>query len=65
MNLADHPNELGLVGVYNRDLADHPNKPGSVGVYNRNLADHPKEPGSVWYTIGAWLTTQRTRVGWG
>ena len=53
------------VGVYNRNLADLPNEPGSVGVYNRNLADHPVNQMRLGYIIGAWLTSQRTRCGWG
>ena len=40
------------------------NEPGSVGVYNRILADHPANQGRLGCTIGTWLTTQRTRVGW-
>merc|ERR1712198_24528 len=53
-----YPNRLWFVGW-------SPNEPGSVGVYNRSLADHPANQGRLEYTIGAWLTTQRARVGWG
>ena len=29
------------------------------------LDDHPVNQGQLGYKIGAWLTTQRSRVGWG
>ena len=57
-NLADHPNELGLVGVYNRSLADHPLNQGWLGyTIPSDLADHPTNQDWLGYTVRTWLTT--------